>query len=208
MTIRLHPEEPAAGPWRVEPIADIIAGFADRARLSVQRPLVVAIDGRSSSGKTTLARRIAHTVPVTAVVHTDDIACFHSRFGWADLAQHVLQTVRTGEALSFRPPAWIERGREGAIVVPHGIQLLVLDGVAASREELAHLLDARLWVQTDQTEIDRCSNARVPDEGWLLEEVPFVAAHRPWEHADLILAGSPTPPHDPWTEMVVADGPL
>ena len=208
MTIRLHPEEPAAGPWRVEPIADIIAGFADRARLSVQRPLVVAIDGRSSSGKTTLARRIAHTVPATAVVYTDDIAWFHSRFGWADLAQHVLETVRTGEALSFRPPAWIERGREGAIVVPHGIQLLVLEGVGASREELAHLLDARLWVQTDQTEIDRRNNARVADEGWLLEEVPFVAAHRPWEHADLILAGSPTLPHDPWTEIVVADGPL
>src|SRR6266567_4287953 len=81
------PFPPAAGPWRAEPIADIIAGFADRARLSVQRPLVVAFDGRSSSGKTTLARRIAHTVPVTAVVHTDDIAWFHSRFGWADLAQ-------------------------------------------------------------------------------------------------------------------------
>src|SRR5207244_2215362 len=130
VTIRLHPEAAAAaGPWRVEPIADIIAGFDDRARLSVQRPLVVAIDGRSSSGKTTLARRIAHTVPATAVVHTDDIAWFHSRFGWADLAQHVLQTVRTGEALSFRPPAWIERGREGVIVVPPGTPPTVLDVV-------------------------------------------------------------------------------
>jgi len=84
----------------------------------------------------------------------------------------------------------------------------VLEGVGASRDELAHLLDARLWVQTDQTEIDRRNDARVADEGWLVEEVPFVAAHRPWEHADLILAGNPTLPHDPWTEIVVADAPL
>jgi hypothetical protein len=205
---KLDPEEPAAGPWRVEPIADVIAGFAARARLSARRPLVVAIDGRSSSGKTTLARRIADSVTATAVVHTDDIAWFHSRFGWADLAEHVLETVRAGESLSFRPPGWIERGREAAIVVPRGIQLLVLEGVGASREELAHLLDARLWVQTAQTEIDRRNNARVADEGWLLEEVPFIAARQPWQYADLILAGAPILPHNPRTEIVVADGPL
>ncbi len=65
-----------------------------------------------------------------------------------NLAEHVLETVRRAEALSFRPPAWDERGREGAIVVPHGTQLLLLEGVGSSREELAHLLDARLWVRS------------------------------------------------------------
>jgi hypothetical protein len=131
-----------------------MASGADRARhRRVRRPgpalrpapLVVAIDGRSSSGKTTLARRVADTVPATAVVHTDDIAWFHSRFGWADLAKRVLEAVHDGAALSFRPPVWDERRRDGAIVVPRGIQLLVLEGVGSSREELAHLLDGRLW---------------------------------------------------------------
>jgi hypothetical protein len=160
VNIRLPPEEPAAGPWRVERITDVIAGFTDRTRLAAERPLIVAVDGRSSSGKTTLASRVAEAVPASVVVHTDDIAWFHSRFGWADLAEHLLEKVRTRDALSFRPPAWIERGREGAIVVPRGIQLLLLEGVGSSRQELAHLLDARLWVQTDQTEIDRRNDAR------------------------------------------------
>jgi hypothetical protein len=46
------------------------------------------------------------------------------------------------------------------------------------------------------------------DEGWLVEEKPFISTRRPWEHADLILAGIPTLAHDPRTEIVVADGPL
>lgn len=86
VTLKRYPEEPAAGPWRVERIADLFAGFADLAEMAAERPLVVAIDGRSSSGKTTVAERIADAIPATAVVHTDDIAWFHSRFGWADLA--------------------------------------------------------------------------------------------------------------------------
>jgi hypothetical protein len=57
-----------------------------------------------------------------------------------------------------------------------------------------HLLDARLWVQTDQTEIDRRNEARGADEGWLEEELPWVAAHRPWEHAD---SSSPARGHFP-----------
>ena len=208
LTIGLHPEEPAAGPWRAERIADVVARFGGRTRRITTRPLVVAIDGRSSSGKTTLAARVARVVPATTVVHTDDIAWWHSRFGWADLAEHVLETVRAGEALYFRPPAWIERDREGAIVVPGGIQLLVLEGVGASRDELAHLLDARIWVQTDQAEIDRRNKARGADDGWLEEELPWVAVHRPWEHADLVIAGSPMLSHNPQIEVVVADGPL
>jgi hypothetical protein len=158
---KLHPEEPAAGPWRVERIANVFAGFAGRAETAAERILSVAIDGRSSSGKTTLARRIAEVIPATVVVHTDDIAWFHSRFGWADLAVRVLQTARSGEPLSFRPPACDERHREGAIVLPRGTRLLLLEGVGSSREELAHLLDGRLWVQADRAATDRRDDDRV-----------------------------------------------
>jgi hypothetical protein len=214
--MRLDPQEPAAGPWRVVRIADVVDVFAERARAATARCLVVAIDGRSSSGKTTLAGRIAAVVPATAVVHTDDIAWWHSRFGWTDLAERVLELVLAGVPVSFRPPAWDERGREGAIVVAEGTQLLVLEGVGSSRDELAHLLHGRVWVQADQLETERRTGFRVAArettrsgvDGWMAEEMPFIAAHRPWEHADLIVAGTPTLPYDVRTEIVVADGPL
>lgn len=149
-------------------------------------------------------------------MHTDDIAWGHSRFGWADLAQHPLEAVQVDAALSFRPPGWDKVGREGAISVPRGTLLLLLEGVGSSREELADLLSARLWVQSDWAVTERRNDARIAANettrdklaGWISEELPFVAARRPWEHADLIVAGSPTLPFDPRTEMVVADGPL
>ena len=53
--------------------------------LRAARGVVLAVDGRSSSGKTTLAARLQDAVTSSAVVHTDDIAWWHSRFGWADL---------------------------------------------------------------------------------------------------------------------------
>lgn len=217
MTITLHPEEPPAGPWRVERITDVFAGLVEQAEMAVgTRPLVVAIDGRSASGKTTLADRVAEAVPATAVVHTDDIAWSHSRFGWADLAQHLLEMARAGAPVSFRPPAWDQRHRAGAIVLPRGTQLLILEGVGSSREELAHLLDARLWVQTDRALTDRRDDDRVAAgevtrsaiKGWMAEEMPFIADRRPWEHADLVVAGTPSLSHDPRAEIVVADGPL
>jgi hypothetical protein len=122
--------------------------------------------------------------------------------GW--FAEHVLKTVRTGEILSFRPPAWIERGRESALFVPSNIQVFLLEG-GASRDELAQLLDARFWVQSNLREVDRRNEARGEDV-WLAEELPWIADPRPWEHSDLIIAGMPTLPHDPGTKIVVAKG--
>ena len=42
---------------------------------------MAAVDGRSSSGKSTLAARLQDAIAASAVVHTDDIAWWHSRFG-------------------------------------------------------------------------------------------------------------------------------
>lgn len=213
----LHPEEPPAGPWRVERIAAVIARLADPADLSAVRgPLIVAVDGRSASGKTTLALRVAASLPATAIVHTDDIAWFHSAFGWVDLAVPVLEAARAGESVSFRPPAWDARDREGAIVVPRGARLLILEGVGSSREELSHLLDGRVWVQSDRAIADQRDRDRVAAgqvarstvDAWMAEEMPFLAARRPWEHADLVVAGTPQLPYDPGAEVVVANGPL
>src|SRR5262249_31334077 len=102
------------------------------------------------------------------------------------------------------------------IVLPSGIQLLLFEGVGSSREELAHLLDGRLWVQAHRVATDRRDDNRVAAgevtrgavEEWMAEGLPFLAARRPWEHADLVLGGTPSLPHDPSSEVVVADGPL
>jgi len=70
----------------------------------VGRPRVVAVDGRGASGKSTLAKRLSAAVPSSVVVSTDDRAWHHSFFGWTVLlAVGVLEPVRRGDAVSYRP---------------------------------------------------------------------------------------------------------
>ncbi|GAB7042949.1 hypothetical protein JCM9533A_68000 [Catenuloplanes niger JCM 9533] len=244
--------EPAAGPWRVRAVADVVSalrhdalrhdalrhdtpghdtpghdapghdGLSHDARhhgavSPAGRPWVVAVDGRSGAGKSTLAATVAACVPGAVVVHTDDVAWHHSFFDWANLlAGGVLAPARRGEPVACRPPAWDARDRPGAIAVPAGCPLLVVEGVGAGRRELAGLVDTVVWVQSDLVEAERRGIAR--DGGtaeaiafwheWMAAELPFQAAQRPWERAAAIVSGTPRLPHDRATELVVAPGPL
>jgi hypothetical protein len=223
VAVQLAPEEPEAGPWRAEPLSAVIEAVTAPGRAAPGRPVVLAVDGRSNGGKTTLAERIRRAVPGSAVVHTDDIAWAHSRFGWADLLiGGILVPARQGRAVSYRPPRWAQHGRDGAIEVPAGCPLLIVEGDGAGRREAAHLIDAVIWVQSDQREARRRSAARLahpgaadlanaaPDgspfdeAGWLAEEMTFNAAQRTWERADVIVCGTPEIPGDPVAEIVIA----
>ena len=225
MALQLAPEEPEAGPWRVELLSDVVDAVTRRGpdRGSSGCPAVLAVDGRSNNGKTTVAARISGMVPGSAVIHTDDIAWEHSRFGWADLLVNgILVPAHQGRAVTYRPPRWDEHGRDGTIDVPAGCPLLIIEGDGAGRREAAHLIDTLIWVQADEREATRRSAARAAsppaadlankaangapfdEQGWMAEEIPFNAAQRTWERADIIVCGTPELPHDPVTEMVIA----
>jgi hypothetical protein len=227
VSLQLASEEPEAGPWRVELLTTVIADLTGRGgdRAVAGRPVILAVDGRSDGGKTTLSDRICQATAGSVVVHTDDIAWEHSRFGWADrLVSGVLIPAREGQPVRFRPPPWIEHGRAGAIEVPAGCPLVIIEGDGAGRREVAHLIDALIWVQTDervaeQRRIERSVTPNASDlvnmpvhdpwdhVGWMAEEVPFNSAQRTWERADIIVCGSPEIPSDPVTEVVVAPPP-
>jgi uridine kinase len=191
----LHPEEPEAGPWRSvddEGLLDLVG-----------RPSLVLVDGRSGSGKSTFGTRLAGLIGA-AVVHTDDVAWEHSRFGWDGLLlEAVLEPWRRGEAVDYRPPAWQAHDREGAVTVAAGVPLLV-EGVGAARAALAPLADLVVWVQSDRTLArtrgiarDASYGTRTPEEAlafwddWMTEEEPYLAADRPWERAHLVVLGTP-----------------
>ncbi len=159
------------------------------------------MDGRSSNGKSRLAERIAALVPGAVVVHTDDVAWRHSRFGWDDLLlSGVIERLRRGDAVDYRPPAWDAHGRPGSITVPAAASLVLIEGAGAGRASLASHVDAVVWVQCDLDVAERRNRARVAAgeldaagyEGWMAEEVPFHARERTWERADLIVSGSTT----------------
>jgi hypothetical protein len=135
-------------------------------------------------------------------------------FDWADLLiGGVLEPVHRGEPVSFRPPAWRERNREGAIEVPRGRKLVIVEGAGAARYELMDVVDAVVWVQADMAEAERRGIQRDGGDAaavsfwhlWMAEELPFMARQRPWTRANVIAAGTPGVPHDPVNEVVIAE---
>lgn len=112
-------------------------------------PVLVAVNGPSSSGKTTFAARLTALLPRPAVVHTDDLAWHQGVLDWDSLlVTGIVQPVRAGRAVCYRPPAWDARWRPGAIEVPAGISHLVVEGVGVGRASLHDEFDLRIWVDT------------------------------------------------------------
>jgi uridine kinase len=222
MDMQLPAEEPAAGPWREVPLSDMVDLLLRTADATAGRPAVVAVDGRSASGKTTLARRLCGGAARSAMVSTDDIAWHHSFFDWDDLlATGVLEPVHRGEPVRYRPPAWDEHGRAGAVEVPSGLDLLVVEGVGCARRRLAPLLDAVVWVQSDVVEAERRGLARDIASGengtaeqtiafwhdWGAQEQAVLARERPWERACVVVAGTPPWPCDEQHVVIAPPGP-
>jgi hypothetical protein len=160
-----------------------------------------------------VAALLHRSVAASAIIHTDDVAWHHSFFEWSDLlVEGILKPLRNGRAVSYRPPGWDKRGRPGAIEVPAGMDLVIVEGVGASRIEVMPWIDRALWVQSDLEEAERRGIAR--DGGtqeardfwheWGAQESDFLERQRPWERATAIVNGTPTEPYDQSTEIIVA----
>ncbi|MCW2688093.1 MAG: hypothetical protein JWR37_2983 [Mycobacterium sp.] len=194
--------------------AIVPATFIDTlvARASPDAVAIVGVNGRSRSGKTTLADLLATSREHVAVVHTDDIAWHHSFFDWSDvLIDGVLVPLRrNGPPLSYVPTPWIERGRPGSITIPPGTRVVIVEGVGATRRELAPWLDAAVWVETDETvamertvALDRDPPGFVRD--WMAAERAHLDRDLPWTRASAIVSGER--PMSPHRELWVSRGP-
>jgi hypothetical protein len=216
--MELGPGEPAAGPWRVEPVDVFARSLAEAAGPPTGRPRIIAVDGRGGGGKTALAQRLCRSMSPSAVVHSDDVAWAHSRFGWDDLMiAGVLQPLHAGAPVRYRPAGWIKDGREGHIEVAAGASTVIIEGVGVSRSGLAPFVDVAVWVQSDFGEAkrrgmhrDMAELGRDDDEAlrlwdeWEAEEVPFLLDDRPWQRAHFIVGTASSLPHDAETEVVVS----
>lgn len=221
--VRPAPGEPAVRGWRPVRVDELARRLLARRPADAARPCLVAVDGRSAGGKTTVAQALAAAVPGRRglVVHTDDLAWHEPFFGWGHLLLALLDEVRAGGAVRFRPPAWERRGRPGAVEVPAGLDLVVVEGVGANQREAAGRYDAAVWVQSDDEVARRRGIERDVASGvngdraqatafwgeWDSHERPFLAADRPWERATWIVLGTPAEPAAPGDVLVVR-GPL
>ena len=209
--MNLGPGEPEVAAWNVIATSELIARVLPGSSDDVAR--VLAVDGRSGGGKSTLARRLSRAIPRSVVVHTDDVAWHHSFFDWQELMiDGILRPVANGQGVAYRPPAWDVRDRPGAIAVPADARVVIVEGVGASRTELAPWLTASIWIQSDLVEAERrglerdggtAEAKRFWDE-WMAAEFKFLERQEPWRRARAIVNGTPTQLHDSENEVVVA----
>ena len=103
------------------------------------------------------------------------------------LVENIRQPVHRGEAVDFRPDAWITHDRPGSITIPAGADFIWIEGTGIVREELARWLDASVWMQGDFDEQERVLVVRDGDSPeqlkhvahWLREELPFMLREQP-----------------------------
>ena len=141
---------------------DPVTVLADRIR-HVQgdrpEPVLVALDGRSAAGKSTLAALVAPLVSAV-VIDGDDFYSGGSAARWdamsaAEKVSHcidwrrqrsALETLARGEAASWHPYDW--EADDGTLqqtpVICEPASVVILDGAYSARPELADLFDLRV----------------------------------------------------------------
>ncbi|MBP1823068.1 hypothetical protein J3E61_006704 [Mycobacterium sp. OAE908] len=213
INVRAPDIDPTGLRWHIRSYFDVWTDLLERSPHG--RPIVIGIDGHSGCGKTTLANGLAAVEPHTDVIHTDDVASHHSFFEWAEpLIEYLLKPLhQNGLPISYRPPGWVLRDRPGAITVAADTTAVLVEGVGVARREVRRWLDAVIWVYAD----DDVARRRLVSRGestafindWMAQENRLLAEHRPWEIADLLVAGElGQPSHDGrYGNVVTAPGP-
>ena len=171
-------------------------------------PVLIALDGRCGSGKTTLAAQLAERFPDSAVFHTDDfylppadrvdgwehIPC--ANMDLARLSREVLTPARAGDAVSYRAYSC----REGTYLPAKSIvskPLFLVEGSYSHHPLLAENYDLRVFVTCSKEEQARRLQAREGErypnfvQRWIPLEEGYFAQYHIETRADLILDTTP-----------------
>ncbi|TDK25402.1 aminodeoxychorismate synthase component I [Arthrobacter crusticola] len=162
-------------------------------------PLILAVDGRSGAGKTTLAVELAallrehHRV---SLFHLEEIYP-----GWDGLAgglaryvESVLRPLAAGGTATWHAWDW-ERGTDGPLRRTEPAEIVLVEGVGASCAAARPYLDAALWVEAPDdvrrtSALTRDGDTFAPFwQRWAEQELAWLAQDDPAGNADLIVQG-------------------
>ncbi|HVD19936.1 MAG TPA: NTP transferase domain-containing protein [Propionibacteriaceae bacterium] len=174
--------------WRLQSSAAVssILDLAAERQKGVDRPVVIAIDGPSCSGKSILATAVAlrsgasvlegddfyrDTLPSLSTAQREamsDAAVVDAVIDWVRLRDQALVPLRAGEAATFQPYDW--DANDGRLAPPRIIpaaEVIIVEGVYAARPELAELIDLTVYLGIDPgLRADRYAEREADDPDW------------------------------------------
>ena len=159
------------------------------------RPVIIAVDGFSGAGKTTLAIELAAALRAhhkVTLFHLEDIYP-----GWDGLADgiayyctNIAAPLAAGRPARWQPWDW-EAGRYGPARSTEPAEIVIVEGVGATAAGAAPLLDAAVWVQAPaelrrEQALERDGETYAPHwERWAAQERSWAAADPAAERADI-----------------------
>lgn len=158
-------------------------------------PVIIAVDGRSGAGKTTLAVELAARLRAhhkVSLFHLEDIYP-----GWDGLAAGIERYVTTvltplsrGEAASWTSWDW-ENHYDGDVRVTLPAEIVIMEGVGAAAEAARPLIDAVIWAESPDDirrtrALDRDGATFEPHwDRWAAQEEEWLGRDDVPGHADL-----------------------
>lgn len=179
----------------------VLSALADRS------VVVVALDGFSAAGKSTLASLLAGRVD-SAVVHGDDFYRdmpeqerlelspadgIENYFDWRRMRSEALEPLRRGRSATYKPFDWGAGSGLGEQVTVESRPVVVVEGVYSARPELASVVDVAVFVETPERERNVRRALRHDPSEWELRwdaaEQLYFRTIRPVESFDLVVPG-------------------
>lgn len=185
------------------------ADLVERIRRTPGPVRLVGVDGCGGSGKTTFAARLAAAAGDAPVVHTDDFASWEEPLDWwPRFDALVITPLLDRKPASFHPYDWVARRASRDVLTVPPADLVVVEGVGATRAAWRDRLTLRIWVEADaelrlRRGLERDGAHMLGFwQWWQAEEDRYVAEEQPQRHADVVVDGAPSAPHAAEREYV------
>jgi uridine kinase len=178
-------------PVTVEQLVQRIAARREQPSVTV----LVAIDGRGGSGKSTIAAAVAAALPSARVVHLDDFAS--PQVDRMRLLEQVIVPLKANRAARYQRYDWNAKALADWFDIPTG-GVVIIEGVSTLHDVLYEHVDVRVWVDCSAQvgferglARDRTVYGVDTHDQWVHEWMPaeqtYVDAQHPQDRADYII---------------------
>ncbi|UPO76081.1 chorismate-binding protein [Arthrobacter sp. Helios] len=166
-----------------------------------KRPLLIAVDGFSGAGKTSLALELAAELRAhrsVALFHLEDVYP-----GWDGLEtgmdyyrRRILEPLAQGRSAHWQSWDWVA-GRYGTQHATEPADIVIFEGVGAGHQAARHLLDAVLWIESPESvrrerALARDGETYAPHwNRWAAQEAAWAAVDPVAAAADILVRNEP-----------------